>query len=523
MNASPEQILRLKRQLEDIMEQLKGLSPANETAAAPGLDSSQRAFQTACIDQCRECLSLVPATETPVYIHIIGTDKSFKTSYLLDLFGNDELRTIFRIKERNTSENTAVPCLVEPHEDAEHIQMDQVSITTGETIMENLDHERFAQLYDLASGAVPDDYLIRIRVPKNQTPMRIPVIEYPGIKEGADARKSQRDNHQAFQNNMMSCLVRFPGIFVACFQHKVSIPVGHPLDAVLKKYGEVLKTNYAHEKLPLVISLQGETAIAGYCGNTNVLEDLANDFQSYRNFDATVQLVNPSNDQYPVKFADPGPHVEEWIAQVSRYTDVEQIREQILLDGGISWSRGMLKEICTTSHINQALHNLFFSPWISGAENTLSRANECFHSIKSHDEVSSLKEKMRQAILNQTYQYLDDIFEAEFGPRLREYTDPAHLRDADTIEDQEAFWTFIFTQYLEQFLEDRQRSANIAKVMWESLHQRLDPSNKGFLGARTSDIPLIILNVARMYVPNCLMRGDYIHLETTSANGGQHA
>ncbi len=514
MNASPEQVIRLKRQLEDIMKQLKGLSTGNGTES----------HQSACISQCQECLSLVPATETPVYIHIIGTDKSFKTSYLLDLFDNDELRDIFRIKERNTSENTAVPCLVEPYDDIDNIQMDQVSITTGNVIMKNLDHEQFAQRYDLAAGAAPDDYLIHIRIPKNKTPMDIPVIEYPGIKEGADAKQSQRQLHQAFQDNMMDCLVRFPGIFVACFQHKVSIPLGHPMDAVLKKYGEMLKTDYAHEKLPLVISLQGETAIAGYCGNTNVLEDLANDFQSYKNFDAVVQLVNPSNGQYPVNFVKPGPHVEKWIEQISRYTGVEQIKDQILRDGGISWSRNLLKNICTTSHINQALYNLFFMPWIADAEKTFSRAAECFHTIKSRDEVSTLKEKMRQAILNQTYQSLDDIFETKFAPIRTEADQSQHDGIIEEIvEDQGPFWTSIFSQYLEQFFEDRQRVANIAKGMWLALHQRLDPSNRGFLGARTSDIPLIILNMARLYVPNCLMRGDYyIHLKTTSDNGGQY-
>ncbi len=499
MNASPESVAQLQEQLEAVTEQL-GSVPANHTETAEPH-----------IERCKKCLGAVPSTDTPVYIHIIGTDKSFKTSYLLDLFANDDLRKVFSLKARNTSENTAVPCLLEPDDQVSRIQADQVSISSGRVLRENLDQKQFTRLYDLASGATPDDYLIRIKIPKSQTPMDIPVIEYPGIKEGADARERQKKLHQAFQNNMMSCLVRFPGILVACFQHKVSIPVGHPLDAVLQKYGHVLKTNYSHHKLPLVVSLQGETAIAGYCGNTNVMEDLASDFQSYQNFDSVVQLVNPCNLEYPVHFSDPGPHVDTWIREISRYTDLTEIKEHISLDGGITWSRAMLREICTTSYIREALHNLFFKPWLVDAQKTLTLAQDCFYSISSYDEVNALKEQMRKAVINETYQSLNDIFETELG-----------FTDDGMVTDHEHFWISVFSQYLGQFFEEKPRVAAIAQGMWDCLQNRLDPLGKGFLGARTKDIPFIIMNMAQVYVPNCLMRGDYILMEETADKRGQN-
>ncbi|MCG8565275.1 MAG: hypothetical protein MI747_09360 [Desulfobacterales bacterium] len=486
--------MQLQQELESIADQLQSV-PESHKSKAQG-----------AIDRCLECLKAVPAVDTPIYIHVTGTDKSFKTSYLLDLFDNDELRRFVSVKLRTTTENTAVPCMVEPSDQVDQLVADQISISTGKALRENLNQKQFNRLYDLSSGADPDDYLIRIRIPADATPMELAVIEYPGIKEGADAMERQKELHLKFQENMMACLVKFPGVLVTCFQHKVAIPPGHPLDAVLKKYGNALKTDFSHHKLPLVLSLQGETAIASYCGNTNVEQDIQSDFQSYKAFDTVIQLVNPSNVEYPVNFYEPGPHVDQWIKGMSRYRDIDEIREHVTLDGGISWSRRLLKDLATTSYIREALNNLFLKPWMLEAKDVLVRARDCHHEISNFDEVKELKERMRQAILTESYQTLRQFFEAELG----------YAHDG-IVTDHQGFWNAVFSQYLGQFIDDADHVRGIADTMWSELAVRLDPDKKGFLGTREKDIPYIIMNMAEFYVPNALMRGEHTQMARKKA------
>lgn len=490
MYDNQDRLMQLQKEIESIMDMLGDVP------------SQHRDKAQAVIDQCRACINTMPAVDTPVYIHITGTDKSFKTSYLLDLFDNDDLRDAFSVKMRNTSENTAVPCLVEPSSGVDAIIISQVSIRTGKVMQNQLTPKQFRRLYDLSFGAEPNDYLIRISIPADQTPMIRSVIEYPGIKEGADSVPRQKERHRIFQENMLATLVRYPGILVACFQHKIAIPIGHPMDAILKKYGDVLKTDFAHHKLPLVLSLQGDSAVASYCGNTNVEKDLQNDFKSYKAFESVIQLVNPFNGEYPVSFIPPGPHVDAWIGNLSKYKDLEQIKKEILKDGGVSWSRKMLDRLCTTSHIREALGNMFLAPWIKEAVAVHSRAVDVYHGINNYDEVTQIKERVRKAILNETYQPLRHFFNAELS-----YTHDG------IIVDHQVFWTTIFSQYLGQFFQDPQRSQAISKGVWDVLTHKLDPENKGFLGTREPDLPQIIMNMAELFVPNALMRGDFALLE----------
>ncbi|WP_321491433.1 hypothetical protein [uncultured Desulfobacter sp.] len=492
-------LLKIQNAIKEIVQQLAGL-PARQTERVDKV-----------IDRCQQCLKTAPDTDLPVYIHITGTDKSFKTSYLLDLFDNDKLRELFAVKQRNTSENTAVPCLVEPVSWTDDVVVSQISISTGNVIRDRLTQEQFNRLYDLSSGADPDDYLIRVAVPENQTPMTLPVIEYPGIKEGADAIAFQKERHEKFQANMLDCLERYPGILVACFQHKIAIPPGHPLDAILKKYRTVLETTHAYQKLPLILSLQGDSAVASYCGNTNVEQDLESDFKSYKAFETVVQLINPCNSQYPVNFISPGPHVDNWIRNLSRYKDLREIKDQIQKDGGIAWSRQMLGEICTTSNIKDALDNMFLMPWIRKAEKIHTQAVDLLYEIESYDEVAEVKERIRKAILKDTYQNLRHFFDQEF-----KYSEDG------MIQDHQAFWSTIFTQYLDQFLADSPKSKAIAEVLWHNMHHRLDPDNKGFLSARERDLPHIIMNMAEFYVPNMLVRGDFTLVERRIKEDAQH-
>jgi|GEM_PF-986463 len=532
MNLRLTRIMRLRKYIEQVLNKLLNV-PADQKSKA-----------VYAIEKCQECLVSVPPADTPVYVHIIGTDKSFKTSYLLDLFDHQELRDLFSVKVHNTSENTAVPCLVEPSEKVKQITIRQLSISSGEIMQENLSPEIFGNLYDLSRGAVPDDYLIQVLLPADQTPMRLPVIEYPGIKEGADAAQEQKNLHRTFQLNLMQNLVRFPGVLVACFQHKVAIPPGHPMDIILKKYGEILNTddswqsysqNSVHDlkkadaeqnghnsserpyrpdpalmestvrrygevsrhKLPLIVSLQGASAITGYCGNTNVEKDIATDFRSYKSFDTTIQLINPYNHAYPLLFGTPGPYVDSWIRNLSRYRDLDEIHQQITLDGGVGWSRALLEDICQNSHIQEALDNIFLRPWIMESEACVAKSNEILSEIETYDEVAEISEKIRRSIINGRYRPIRNFFKNELA-----------ISGDGVVENHERFWSTIFYQYLSQFFDESSRCSAIAKVLWENLEKRLDPEHKGFLGTREEDLPYIIMNSAELYVPNAVIRGD---------------
>ncbi|MBF0412635.1 MAG: hypothetical protein HQK70_07985 [Desulfamplus sp.] len=482
MNLRETRIMRLKENIEQVL---------NNLLSVPEEHKSKTLY---VIDKCKECLSSVPPTDTPVYVHIIGTDKSFKTSYLLDLFDHSELRELFSVKAHNTSENTAVPCLVEPSDTVQKITIRKLAISSGLVIEDNLSSDMFVNLYDLSKGAMPDDYLLQVLIPSEQTLMRFPVIEYPGIKEGADASEEQSNLHKIFQQNLIQNLIRFPGILVACFQHKVAIPPGHPMDLILKKYGEILKTEY---KLPLVVSLQGSSAITGYCGNTNVEKDIATDFKSYQSFDTTIQLINPYNYAYPFTFGQPGPYVDSWIKNLSKYADIHEIHQEITLDGGIGWSRKLLDDICSNSHIQDALDNIFVRPWVMESESCIEKGVEILREIETYDEVAEINEKIRKSIITGRYRTIRTFFKNELA-----------MAPDGIIENHQRFWSNIFYQYLLQFFDDNFRCSAISKVLWANLEQRLDPEHKGFLGTREQDLPYIIMNTAELYVPNVVIRGD---------------
>ncbi len=479
-------VLHLKNNIKAICEKL-GDVPSGQAEKAK-----------AAIDMCRHCLAEVPETDSPVYVHITGTDKSFKTSYLLDLFDHPGLRELFSVKIHDTSENTAVPCLVEPSNEVTGITVRQLAISTKQILREDLTKQQFIRLYDLASGAEPNDYLLQVLVPKDETPMTLPVIEYPGIKEGADAMAQQQELHETFQKDLLKTLVKFPGVLVACFQHKIAIPIGHPMDIILKKYGEVLKTGFSHHKLPLVISMQGASAVAGYLGNTNVEKDIKNDFSSFQAFDSVIQLVNPLNETYRVTFSEPGPHVENWINNLSRYGSIREIQKAIISDGGISRSRDLLEEICQAPYLQEALDNLFLKPWLIKGAACLEKALSCFNEIATYDEVSEISEKIRVAVIKGRYRSLRYFFNHEM-----------EIISDGVIDNHGNFWPAIFSQYLSQFLEDDKKSDAIARVLWDQLEKRLDSETKGFIGTLEKDLPYIIMNIAELYVPNALIRGEY--------------
>jgi hypothetical protein len=155
---------------------------------------------------------------------------------------------------------------------------------------------------------------------------------------------------------------------------------------------------------------------------------------------------------------------------------------------------------------------MFLMPWIRKAEKVYTQAVDLVYEIESYDEVAEVKERMRKAILNDTYQSLRHFFDREI-----------QYNEDGVIQDHTAFWNAVFTQYLDQFLADTPRSQAISDVLWKNMRQRLDPENKGFLSAAEKDLPHIIMNMAEFYVPNMLVRGDFTLVERRIKEDAQDA
>lgn len=485
MRANADRLERVKSDIEDLQQKL---------AAVP---EPQKGKTVSILKEGDDLLKKIPATDAPVFVHIIGTDKSFKTSYLLDLIGNDELRTWFDIQHHNMSENTAVPCLIQPDSRVDKIIAQHLILDTQKIEKDNLTPQEFKKLYDLGSGAKPKNNMLRVLVPSHATKFSLPVIEYPGMKKGADPSAEQKIIHQTFTENMLQLLKKFPGILVACFYQKVSIPEGHPIDAVLKEYAKYLKTDHPQHKLPLILSLQGETAITSYCGNTNVLQDIEKDFKSYQLFETYIQLVNPNNAQHAIQFSQPSAYVDVWRNKLSKYKSIQEIHENITKDGGINWSRVFLEAMCHTSHIREALDNIYLRPWIEEGDRFLDKALPVYDEILSTDIVQDTRKKIQEKVLAGKYKTVRDCFQQVF-------------QKDKSKEPTTELWEKVFIEYLKQFLGERQDYKDIAGDIWQKLIEKLDVGEKGFLATKQDAIPYIILNVAELYVPNALLRGESV-------------
>ena len=482
--ANADRLNRIKTDIADLQEKLKDV-PEQQKGRADSL-----------IAACESHLKEAPHTDIPVHIHIIGTDKSYKTSYLLDLFDNEELRKLFDIPQNTSTEHTAVPCLIQPAK-VDNLQIQRLS-TKAQIIDEHISPPQFRKFYDLEQGARPGGYMLRILLPEHNSKMLFPVIEYPGMKKEADASEKQNQIHQILRDDMIQTLKSFPGILVACFYKKVTIPPGHPMDTILKEYASYLRTDHNQHKLPLILSLQGREAVMTYCGNTNVLQDIQKDFKSYELFDSTIQLTNPSHSQYPVNFGKKGNHVDEWIHKLSNYKDLNEIQENINKDGGISWSIALLEKICKYSHIREALDNIYLRPWIEENEKFLEEALLVYDEIKSFDIVLEIHAKLKESLNPKSYKYrtLRQCFNDIFTPDMKSFT------------QQKDLWEKVCIDYLKQFFAKQDDCKNMAEEIWKRLLEKIDPYQRGFISTREEDVSYIILNIAEIYIPNALLRGE---------------
>ena len=484
---------RVNKLETDLRELINGLDkvPQQQQQRADNLRTKIETF-----------LSSVPSLDTQKYIHIIGLDKSFKTSYILDLFDNDILRDILNVREATTVEHTAVPCLILPAE-TQTIQLQKWSLETKQVLKSDMSPIEFRNAYDLQENARPDNYMLCIKIPQDKTPMKMPVIEYPGIKKSADASADQRALHEVFRKNMVLALRQFPGLLVACFKDKVYIPEGHPLATILQEYAHHLKTDYIQHKLPLVLSMHGELVITSYCGNSNVPEELEKDFQSHERFDTKIQLIHP---KYPrrkeIVFAPKGPNVDEWIHALSSYKDLDEIKTTVNKDGGISWSRKFLQDFCAESHLQEALDNIYLSPWIATAEKLYAEIASEFESIRSFDVAQNTRKKMQTLLVSGKYKPLRDCFMNKWKNQPQQQQEPQ--------KHQQALWETTFVEYFSQFEFGDGVCQEIAKDLWQSLMTLTNPSKGDFLATKPQDVPYILLNIAELYIPNALMRGDSV-------------
>ncbi len=483
-----QQMEMVKAEIDDCLRRLERL---------PELE---RTTEKNLIEQGKRLLERLPQETQPVYIHVIGIDKSYKTSYVLDLFDNTELRNLIPLPMATSSEHTGVPCLIEPDEKVDQLKIEKLSLDEQSPFTPDaVPRDQFTNLYlfDPKKVARTQRYMLRVYIPAKAVQFKLPVIDYPGMKRGPEEVKEQASLHEAFRTEMPLVLGKFPGIVVACFDRKVEIPYGHAMETILEKYRESLKANL---RLPLVLSQQGAKAIETYCGDTKVLEDIKKDFQSYTLFDTTIQLVNPRHSDYPVHFREEGPYVDEWIQTLSQYGDLGEIKKEIERDGGIEWSRKFLSRLARKEHLREAITRVYMGPWINDSKKFLELANGEYIRIISRHKGVETQERIRELLRSAKYKTIRDCFKEEFKSEFES--------NDQTIQEQ--LWKRVIAEYLQQFFDKQIDCTGIAEDVWTELIKRLDPQHQGFLATRKKHAAHIILNIMEIYVPNALLRRDWV-------------
>ena len=469
--------------------------------------------------KCDELLRDMPGLDTQIYVHVIGVPKALKTSYVLDLYKSPKLAEILDVKDASNSEHTACPCLI-TLTDAP-TTLEKCGLDLGDSPYE-IGISEFHQFYQVPADRVVDGgYLLKVNLSRADADANAPtfsVIEYPGIEDSDEAEIKQKDLHDVFQADMMHTMRRYPGIVVACFETNVRLPNGHPLI----EYKNFLAQYNQHVRPPLVLSLNGVKAVAGFCGNTNVLNDIGQ-YKAFKMFDLKIQLINPNphnTDRYRLSKADfpnPGPHVLDWIQQLSDYQDIERVKTEIDKDGGVSFSRDMLAQMTQQAEIRDIVDRIYLTPWLEKAKQVVEAGQQLLGIVRSYDYQAEIKQKIRTKVTENDYKTIEALYQDDKRSR------PNYANSSDYQKAIKEFWITLVAKYFQQFygaVEPQKPGRNppepaagclaIATTVVDDLLKKLNGNSTKwqFLYAKDEDADLIMLNLLRFHLSACVMRGD---------------
>jgi hypothetical protein len=468
------------------------------------------------IKQCKGLLQEMPGLDKQIYVHVVGVPKALKTSYVIDLFGKSaELIQILNVEERDSlDEHTACPCLI--------------TLTDGPTKLEKIEPlvskevsvDEFHRLYQVPKerSTVKGGYLLKVSLSRTSAGANaptFPVIEYPGVEHSDEAKDQQKGMHEVFRRDMIETMKDYPGIVVACFVTNVNLPVGHPLT----EYKNFLATHNSAIRPPLVLSLNGATAVSGYCGKTNVLESIGN-YKAFEQFTLKIQLINPNPhniDRHRLRdFPSAGPHVVEWIKKYSDYADVGDIHKQIKEDGGIGFSKQMLTKMTQSSDIRDVVDRIYLSPWLNKAKPLVSQGRDLIEKVKSYDHHLEVEKYILNKVAKNNYKTTDQLYEERKAKR------PSSPSNSEKYQqDIKDFWITLVMDYFKQFSakdeegsvqEDDGKCRNIVIAIIEGLLEKINDGSRSwyFLYASDSDkdADFIMLNLLRFHLSARIMRGN---------------
>lgn len=464
----------------------------------------QRERITKWLEDADRMIAESPAVDKPKHIHIIGADKTYKSSYTLDLFDNADLRALFAIIPNNSNELTGVPCLIEPSTSVDTLRIFTRSLSDlkATNLDKEISKEQFKENYERGNRN-PDQggYLLCIKVPIESVRFGLPIIEYPGMRKDAGTIDEQKQLHDRYRLEMIDIIQAYPGIIVTCFSNNMAIPEGHAFEQVIKTLGSTYEQYFAgnikDNLLPIVFSFNGASIIPSYCGNTNVMEILKLNMSKFHQFKILLQLVNPNNHLHTVVFGDPSENTRTWIREISHYANVAEIHRIMETDGGIEWSREFLHRLTQHDKTIEVLDAFSMHSWIETANNLDGVGKGYIDAISTETIVLQTRKKLRDLLSEYPFRYksIQDCFDELYKPGL-------------SHQQQSEFWQKVYGLYLEQLGATKESRIVASKALWDDICNKLDSQKHDFDQAKAEDLPYIILNVSSFYVANMVLRGD---------------
>ncbi|MBU0477211.1 hypothetical protein KKC91_01385 [bacterium] len=342
-------------------------------------------------------------------VHVIGEARAMKSSFILDLFDNPDLRTHLNIIDDSAHDHTACPCMVIPTEEMQQsISIERVNIFNLEEKSEVRGIHKFQELYALPRDKeklteTAGGYFLKIFLPREKCKFPHVVIEYPGI----DSKKYQSAEKEVLYNRLQeefkALIEKIPGFVVACFEKKIDVPDKHPLDTFVKSY----KNSFGKgaQRLPLIFSFNGSGAIRTYCsGNSDLINLIDSNFSIHDEFDTRVQLINPNYQKYPIIWPDIANSNREiintWISKFSNYKNYENLSSHIEKDGGFEYSRELLSKLVEDEELSDSIGLIFHNKWLEEGEEILSGLVRIRKDMDEWDDVKRIIEHIRKRLSN---------------------------------------------------------------------------------------------------------------------------
>lgn len=453
-------------------------------------------------------------------VHVIGEARVMKSSYILDLYDNDELRRYLNIIDDAAHEHTACPCMVVPVEaQVDKIKAVKVNISDFDDSKLIKDIEEFQELYALPTEAeklveIKGGYFLKIYLPSEDCKFPHMLVEYPGIDSDNYKSDEKTKLYKRMGEEFKLLIDKTPGFVVACFEKKIKVALDHPLVQFVENYRQTFKK--VSLTLPLIFSFNGGEAIRTYSsGNSNLIGILDEKFSIHDEFDTKVQLVNPNFQDYPVTWTaidDRGKTVvNDWINRFSKYERYEKLKTEIEKDGGLAYSRALLTELVKDEELSNSIGYIFHHKWMEKAEETSNKLTEKKEEMDNWEVVEKVIEYLRVRLSdysNNPYASVKEIF------------DDNKFDFSQEKPDYKGFWESLISDYYIQFISEelcqdlesaKHNIRNIAKVMFEDVLAYYADSceiPQPLTFYTDKDMNFALLTIMSFYLPNQILKGD---------------